>query len=526
MGVQGDLIRGVVFLAALYVAYTIRLHAVITYGRVIHEFDPWFNYRAAEYLVANGWEKFSTWFDYESWYPIGRPVGTTIYPGLQITASFIYHTFQHFGFTDITLNDVCVFMPAAFACVTCTFTALLTYEASLSKNAAVAAACVMAVIPAHLMRSVAGGFDNESVAVAAICSTFYFYIRSLRNDSSWIIGIFTGISYIYMVGAWGGYVFVLNMIGMHAGFNAVFNYTTRLQRAYSLFYIIGTLGAIQFPVVGLAPLKSLEQLAPAGVFFLLLLREICEIHFRRNPTMSNGEKRTYMVKALAVAGAVGVVVLAVVVPEGYFGPLSARIRGLFVQHTRTGNPLVDSVAEHQATRPEMYFQYFHMTVFVGPVGLLLCFAKRTYAKVFVIMYTLTAMYFSQKMVRLVLLLSPGAAIVTGIAIGALVEWADAEFSKDESAVETETETKSPSKKSGKKNKKAKAQSAQDIETLSGFVEWWNKQNSLRRVLVTVLVAVVAFMALQFCSLQHDGCPPLQPFHHDQGTYPRWQRDYD
>ena len=31
----------------------------------------------------------------------------------------------------------------------------------------------------------------------------------------------------------------------------------------------------------------------------------------------------------------------------YFGPLSARIRGLFVRHTRTGNPLVDSVAEHQ-----------------------------------------------------------------------------------------------------------------------------------------------------------------------------------
>jgi len=32
---------------------------------------------------------------------------------------------------------------------------------------------------------------------------------------------------------------------------------------------------------------------------------------------------------------------------GYFQPLGARIRGLFVKHTRTGNPLVDSVAEHQ-----------------------------------------------------------------------------------------------------------------------------------------------------------------------------------
>jgi asparagine N-glycosylation enzyme membrane subunit Stt3 len=27
-------------------------------GRVIHEFDPWFNFRATEYMVENGWEKF------------------------------------------------------------------------------------------------------------------------------------------------------------------------------------------------------------------------------------------------------------------------------------------------------------------------------------------------------------------------------------------------------------------------------------------------------------------------------------
>lgn len=50
-----------------YAAVYIRLDAVFTYGRVIHEFDPWFNYRATEYLVKNGYEKFSTWFDDEAW---------------------------------------------------------------------------------------------------------------------------------------------------------------------------------------------------------------------------------------------------------------------------------------------------------------------------------------------------------------------------------------------------------------------------------------------------------------------------
>ena len=27
-------------------------------GRVIHEFDPWFNYRATEYMAANGYDAF------------------------------------------------------------------------------------------------------------------------------------------------------------------------------------------------------------------------------------------------------------------------------------------------------------------------------------------------------------------------------------------------------------------------------------------------------------------------------------
>ena len=44
--------------SVFFVAVRIRLFAVITYGRIIHEFDPWFNYRATEYMVEHGWTKF------------------------------------------------------------------------------------------------------------------------------------------------------------------------------------------------------------------------------------------------------------------------------------------------------------------------------------------------------------------------------------------------------------------------------------------------------------------------------------
>ena len=242
---------------ALGCAYRIRLHAVNNYGKVIHEFDPWFNYRATEYLLENGATKFFNWYDdkryvtvfkkavqkasqppptllffyffpfptasiftqptatyftptlHPSWYPLGRPIGTTIYPGLQFTSVFLYHVAQKLAtlgpvlgagvagwFEGTTLNDVCVFVPAIFGVVTTLFTFLLTYEVARDATAGVVAAMIMAVTPSHLMRSVAGGYDNESIAVAAAVATFYFWVRSLRNARSWPWGLATAAAYM------------------------------------------------------------------------------------------------------------------------------------------------------------------------------------------------------------------------------------------------------------------------------------------------------------------------------------------
>jgi dolichyl-diphosphooligosaccharide--protein glycosyltransferase len=63
-GVSGHAARGALLLLATHNAYHIRMFAIQIYGNVIHEFDPWFNYRATEYLAQNGIAKFFTWFDY------------------------------------------------------------------------------------------------------------------------------------------------------------------------------------------------------------------------------------------------------------------------------------------------------------------------------------------------------------------------------------------------------------------------------------------------------------------------------
>ena len=277
-GYVGGLLRLVLTGFACHNAYDIRMSAIRTYGLVIHEFDPWFNMRATQYLADNGPKAFFTWFDYRSWYPLGRPVGTTIYPGMQLASVAIWRVLNELVGYEMSLNDVCVYVPVWFGVAATLLLGALTYECSRSANAAVASMLVMAVIPAHLMRSVGGGYDNESVAMTAMCLVFLLWVRSLRNDASWALGAAAGVAYVNMAASWGGYVFVGNMVAVHA-FALVLlgRFGDRLHRAYSLFYVVGTLGATRVPVIGMTPLRSLEQIAPLLVFFGLQLLAATEL---------------------------------------------------------------------------------------------------------------------------------------------------------------------------------------------------------------------------------------------------------
>ena len=65
------------------------------------------------------------------------------------------------------------------------------------------------------------------------------------------------------------------MVGLHAAFLVlVGRYSSSLHRAYTLFYVIGTFGAMHVPPVGWGPLKSMEQLAPLLVFLGFQVRNL------------------------------------------------------------------------------------------------------------------------------------------------------------------------------------------------------------------------------------------------------------
>ena len=73
---------------------------------------------------------------------------------------------------------------------------------------------------------------------------------------------------------------------------------------------------------------------------------------------------------------------------------------------------------YQATPTVVYWQYFHLCALLGPMGWgLLLVPPRTDAAWFMIVCGGVSLYFSNKMIRLVLLLSPAAAVCAGAALG-------------------------------------------------------------------------------------------------------------
>ena len=63
------------------------------YGFELHEFDPFFNYRATQFIVENGFSAYFEWNDELSWYPYGRDVSATSQVMLHITAATLYKIF-------------------------------------------------------------------------------------------------------------------------------------------------------------------------------------------------------------------------------------------------------------------------------------------------------------------------------------------------------------------------------------------------------------------------------------------------
>ncbi|KAI8767408.1 RADres2 [Biomphalaria glabrata] len=397
--------------------FSARLFAVIRFESIIHEFDPWFNYRATHYMVENGFYNFLNWFDDRAWYPLGRIVGGTVYPGLMVTSGSI-HWILNLLHIPIHIRDICVFLAPIFSGMTATSVYLFTKEI-WSPGAGLFAACFIAIVPGYISRSVAGSYDNEGIAIFALMFTYYLWIKAVKTGQVFW-SICAALSYFYMVSAWGGYVFIINLIPLHVFVLLIMGrYSQRIYTAYSCFYIVGLILSMQIPFVGFQPIRTSEHMAAAGVF--ALINAYAFLKYIQN-FLTKSEFRYFFFAAVTIAAAVVFIAVVGLTWAGYIAPWSGRFYSLWdTGYAKIHIPIIASVSEHQPTTWVSFFFDLHILVCAFPVGAWYCIKNVNDERVFVVLYAIFASYFAGVMVRLMLTLTPVVCVLAAIAFSKTFE---------------------------------------------------------------------------------------------------------
>ncbi|KAL8246053.1 hypothetical protein R6Q59_007277 [Mikania micrantha] len=416
---QQELLIRVTILCLVYIlAFITRLFSVLRYESMIHEFDPYFNYRTTLYLTEKGFYEFWNWFDSESWYPLGRIIGGTLYPGLMVTAAIIYWTLKFLRFA-VHIREVCVLTAPFFASNT-TIVAYFFGKELWDSGAGLVAAALIAICPGYISRSVAGSYDNEGVAIFALLLTFYLFVKAVNTGSlAWALG--SAFGYFYMVSAWGGYVFIINLIPLYVLVLLITGrYSMRLYVAYNCMYIVGMLLAMQIRFVGFQHVQSGEHMAAMGVFFLIQVFYFL-VWVKH---MLNDTKLFQALLRIGVTSAVGLgaIALGVGTASGYISPWTGRFYSLLdPTYAKDHIPIIASVSEHQPTAWSSFMFDFHILLFLFPAGLYFCFKRLSDATIFIVMYGLTSMYFAGVMVRLILVATPAVCLISAIAVSATIK---------------------------------------------------------------------------------------------------------
>ncbi|KAL1297673.1 hypothetical protein AAFC00_006225 [Neodothiora populina] len=412
------LLRLIILVTIAAAAISSRLFSVIRFESIIHEFDPWFNFRATKYLVSNGFYKFWDWFDDRTWHPLGRVTGGTLYPGLMVTSGVIYHILRFLTF-PVDIRNICVLLAPAFSGLTAYATYLLTSEMSSSPSAGLLAAAFMGITPGYISRSVAGSYDNEAIAIFLLVFTFFLWIKSLKLGSiTW--GALTALFYGYMVSAWGGYVFITNLLPLHAFvLICMGRYSPRLYVSYTTWYGLGTLASMQIPFVGFLPIRSSDHMAALGVFGLLQIVAFVEWVRGQVPSKQFQTLLRALVLVIFVVAFGGLVLLTV---SGVIAPWSGRFYSLWdTGYAKIHIPIIASVSEHQPTAWPAFFFDLNMLIWLFPAGVYMCFRQLKDEQVFIVIYAVLASYFAGVMVRLMLTLTPVVCVAAAMALSQILD---------------------------------------------------------------------------------------------------------
>ncbi len=396
------------------------------FGFELNEFDPFFNYRATQYIVDNGIPAYFEWNDDLSWYPHGRDVSSNSQVMLHLIAATTYWIFG--GGMD--LYDFTILFPVIFASLSAIVIFALVRVIG-GTTAGLFSAMLFSVSIPLLIRSPLGWFKSEPLGIFFSLLFVYFLLSGINSKNkkiAFIKLVGSGIFTILSISAWGGNQFFIIPVG-------ILFLTLPFLRTDHKFIIwaipVYTISAILISFM----FERVNVFELWGISLIVSTLFLVSCIFIQNKSSKNKQRNGLLfLLALLIITAV----IFIIPSDSNFLPTAShRYLNAMNPFLTTTDPLVDSVSEHATTTLPQSFLFHSVLMIFSGIGIWLII-KNTQIKnsnfinndmlSFSLILGICGVYISSTFVRLEVFASIAVIVLASLGLTALIK----EFFKNDS----------------------------------------------------------------------------------------------
>ena len=385
------------------------------YGFELTEYDPFFNYRATEFMVENGLPAYLEWHDDLSWHPYGRDISADSQVMLHTTTATLY---QIFGMGS-TLYDFTIMFPIVVSSLTTVIIFALVRTIG-GTTAGLLASLFFAISPIIIMRGSLGWFKSEPLGLFYGLLAVYLLISAIKVDKGKVSAVKivgAGILLAFGLASWGGVQFFILPIGLFfialpflRKDNKFIIWTSIIFTA--AFFLVTAL----FEKTGIGFVSSLNGFFLIGCTGFLVVASVIK---------KLGKKQ--LRNLLALLGS-SIVIGVVILSSNLIALPSFRYLNAANPFLITTDILTDSVAEHATTTTDISFYMMSVLMIFAGIGAWLLFQKKVNNSLnikyemaaFALIIGFLGIYFSSAFVRLEVFGSIAIMILASLGVSILV----------------------------------------------------------------------------------------------------------
>ena len=410
----------IIFVLALSFSTSFLLRSIPSfYGWELMEFDPFFNFRATEYLVNNGIDAYFSWNDELSWYPNGRDVSSNSQVILHLTSGLLYSLFDNF----ISLYDFVIIFPVIIGSLT-TIGVFFLVRLIFGNTAGLLASLLFSFSVPVILRGMIGWFKSEPLGLFFSIFSIYLFLSGLQRGKSkenLIRLIFSGLLFSFSLSAWGGNQFFVIPIGIYI-ISLVFTRNDGIELVKKIpFFIISVfLFSLFFERPGLNFIASISGISLISSYIFFGILQLIKIKSSEKNRIRNSS--LFLISIIIFS----LISIEIISSLNLIGLPTHRYLNALNPLLTTTDPLVDSISEHATTSLQSSF-FLHGTLIIF-AGFAVWFIFKNYSnfinkdlKIFALIFGISGAYVSSTFMRLELFASISIIILSSIGISEILK---------------------------------------------------------------------------------------------------------